>query len=628
MAVFRPSCVVNFAITFDESLLPNPNLPTPLSVDDTAVTPSTPVGLTPQPPQFLSTGSNVSFVMARVPKSLTLELPGYRQAGTFAFTIDWRDLPIDPRAVRACSIEVHTGAISDANFAAGIRQVPSVGNPRKSILQTAKFGAAQNAQTLRLVGTVDEWDVLHDKNGSEVSIRGRDMRALLLDTPIGTDPVRANKFLTTIDLSQTIDVVVRQILALNPLFGQFNVQVNSAEWPNSQLPSPGDTKIIPRSRQGAKPSAKKPARPTLPSGLDKINFWDLVVKFCYLCGAIPYFQGTTLIIRPSRSIYDQQRAVFNPLIPTPFANAEPRWTDAQTGKPLDQPIAVRKLLYGRDVESMGFNRKLAGYQRPKVVRAVGINSDNDGKALEANFISGTWPSSGPTAKLTTKMSPSATQAEEEILNIPVHGITDVARLQEIARAVYEEIGRGEMGGTAESPNLASFGGDNSDPDLLRLGPGDGIFLDVNIAAQKGSNPLIATLIDTQRTPYAMQVQTVAAMLGGDTNLANAIVATSRGQVGQLQRFFRVSTVHYAWSTGHMKVSFDFQNYVVARNQVATVSSTPGTVATAPSAKKQPANIVKQPPPPKPTDADTHSSEYAQLIKQGYTPDFLARQGIK
>ena len=75
------------------------------------------------------------------------------------------------------------------------------------------------------------------------------------------------------------------------------------------------------------------------------------------------------------------------------------------------------------------------------------------------------------------------------------------------------------------------------------------------------------------------------MLGGDVNLANAIVATSRGQVGQLQRFFRVSTARYNWSQNHMKVAFDFQNYVVARDQQGSNSSAPGTPTSTSSADR-------------------------------------------
>lgn len=578
LPLYRPSVVVNFKITFDESLLPNSSLPTPQSVDDTASAVAQPTSPT-NTPSVLSTGSNVSFIMGRIPKAATWELPGYRQAATFSLTFDFRELPIDPRAVRACAVEIHSGAVTDSDFARGITQIGiPQGGQRASILQTRTASGGINYNTLRMVGTCDEWEAVHDENGSIVTIKGRDMRAFLIDTPIGVDPVRANKFLSSIDLSQTINIVVAQILSLNPLFGEFTVAVNEAEWPDQTLPSPGDSKIIPRSRLPARAGKGKgkAAKPSLPSGLDKLTFWDLIVKFCYLCGAIPYFQGTTLNIRPSRSIFDQQRAGFDPSIPTPFLGGKPRSIDAQTGTAIDPGLSVRKLLYGRDVKSMSFNRKFGGYQKPRVVRVVGINPNGTGQVGE-QFISATWPPTGPTAKLTTKMAPSATKAEEEILNIPVHGITDIARLQEIAKSVFEEVGRGEMGGTAESPTLASFGGDNNDPDLLRLQPGDGVYLDVNIASLRSNSPLISTLIDTARRPFNDQVQAVADSLGGDRNLALAIVSTARGQVGQLQQFFRVSTVRYSWTTGKLDVNFDFQNYVVTRNQQGTVSADPGKI---------------------------------------------------
>ncbi len=582
MPVFRPSVVCNIKMTFDESLLPNASPPTAQSVDDTADAVSIPAVTQPQPP-ILSTGSAVSFVMGRVPRSLTLELPGYRQAATFTAQFDWRDFPIDPRTARAIALEIHGGAISDADWAAGIVKPATSGNPKKSILQTRTAGGDINMATLLQVVTCDEWDVVHDTSGSLVTMKGRDMRAFLIDTPIGVDPVRAAKFLNSIELDKPINEVVAQILAMNPLFGEFNVQVNPEEWPDGDVPSPADGKVIPRARAGAK-GKRKAARPSLPSGLDHINFWDLIIKFCYLVGGIPFFRGTTLVIRPSRSIYDQQRAGFDPQIATPYAQGKPRSIDAQSNTAINPALTVRKLLYGRDVKVMSFNRKFGGYQRPKVVRAVGINQTGT-NVEDSQFISATWPPAGVTAKLTTKMAPSATKAEEEILNIPVHGITSIPRLQEIARAVYEEVGRCEMGGSAESPNLASFGGDNNDPDLMRLQPGDGVYLDINIAALRTNSPLISTLIDTARTPFNEAVQGLTAQLG-DPNLARAILATARGQVGSLQRFFRVSTVRYTWNHDHgINVAFDFQNYVAVRNQVGDVSTNPGSVETTTAATR-------------------------------------------
>jgi hypothetical protein len=152
---------------------------------------------------------------------------------------------------------------------------------------------------------------------------------------------------------------------------------------------------------------------------------------------------------------------------------------------------------------------------------------------------------------------------EEVLNVRVSGITDAGLLTQIAKSVFNEIGRGEMGGSVSTPNLASFGGDSSDPDLLSLSPGDGIELLVDTRAVRSGSPLISTFTESQRLSFDDQVKAVFKVLGNMT-LARVIVATQRGQVTELQRFFLVQNVKYAWSDKGIKIDFDYTNYVQAR----------------------------------------------------------------
>jgi len=102
---------------------------------------------------------------------------------------------------------------------------------------------------------------------------------------------------------------------------------------------------------------------------------------------------------------------------------------------------------------------------------------------------------------------------------------------------------------------------------LKLKPGDGIEFDVSRKGIRSIPPLSSSVVDFASVSFDQMVTTMTATLG-DKNLARVIVATARGQVAELQRFFRVSHVSFAWSvTDGVKVSFDFQNFIEARADV-------------------------------------------------------------
>jgi len=567
MPSFRPSLVVNVELKFDEQLHLQPAV-RPQTTQEAIEKPAVRVNPDPVPLILRRGAENVSFIAGRIPVSASMEFPGYRQAGQFSCEFDFRDLPIDPRTVRAAAVDIHLGTVSDADFADGMSTTPS--GTRRSVLRTSE-------ETLRFVGLVDEWGVSHGASGSRVSMRGRDLRGALLDTPIGVLPGAQAQLLEELDWGRPINEVVQAILNFNPFFQDIATHTNAIEWPNGVIPAPGNPGIVPRHRRGAR-GERTGGRGTPNADSGSLNFWDLIVRACYLVGAIPYFQGRNLLIRPSRSIFDQQNAG-TALNPTPFAGGQPRSRDEQAGVELTPPLRVRRFVYGRDVEEFSFDRKYGGYARPRVVRCVSVDSSSTDRGAN-RIVQGRWPpESAPEGTRRTRVAAGRQTAQEEILNIPVAGVRDTERLAEIARSIYEEIGRGEMGGMVSTKNLTSFGGTNQDPDLLRLNPGDGIEFFVDARALSSGAPLVSTLTDFTRASFEEAVRMVTERLGatrGNENLARVIVATARGQVAELQRFFRVSTVKYMWNAGTgIKIDFDFQNYVVARNQVRASTDVAG-----------------------------------------------------
>jgi hypothetical protein len=581
MATYRPSLVVNIKLKFDDTLT-LASAPEPETVEGRLESRQTQGVRVPQPlitqaVDATNGQDQITWIMARIPKSGGFEKPGYRQAGKFNFTFDFRELPIDPRTIRAAAVEIHTGVVSDADFAAGMRGERHPSGTLKSVLQTRVEGVA-NAETLRMVGTVDEWQVDHSASSSEVTITGRDLRGILLDTPIAPNGVKPQQFWDSIDTSQDIQAVVVQVLQYNPLFDDIQVVVNPDDWPDAKLPSPGAKDLVPRHRQGAKGqrAGALGSAPAESSG-SNLSFWDVITQFCYLVGAIPYFQGTQLMLRPSSTVFDKLRGPIDPQRnPTPFKDGAPRELDALSGSVITPPLRARRIVYGRDVSSLSFQRKFGGWKKPKRVRCISVDSDS-GKVGVQKLVTGLWPPDSAIKAKTTGVSPGKDRSVSDFVNIPVPGIKDAARLAQIAQAIYNEMGRSEIGGEIETVNLASFGGDASDPDLLRLEPGDGVELLVDTAATGTKNPNVNSFADSNRRSFEEQVREIQSKLG-DANLSRVIVATARGQVAELQRFFRVETVKLSWSNSSgIKLSFSFQNYVVSRAQEgATASNKPGT----------------------------------------------------
>lgn len=577
-----PSLVVDFTLRFDEALTVIPDVPlstTTAAALDAALDPALTAQLNSvqrkrvrATPLILQRGDkNASHVVSRVPKSATVELPGYRQAGTFHLVLDYRELPIDPRTIRSAAVDVHLGTVKASSFGQGMARANADGS-RESVMRTVA-PSGFNPGTLRLRGIIDDWEVEHGPEGSEVTISGRDLRGLLLDTPVGaTDPKAAQFVVENLDLSRPVDDVVRQLLSYNPMFSGFNPVVDPKEWEGGVIPAPGSAYAAPKHRLGAT-GQRKGALGTPPGGsgnasVGNVNFWDMIVRVCYLVGAIPYFVGPQLVIRPARGIYAQQAADEGGLVPIPFKGGKPRERDAANNLPIaGGPLRIRRLVYGRDVESVSFKRQLGGYQRPHTVRAVAVDANSEARGKDRQ-VEARWPPEDKAKARVDRVAPGGQTKTEEFTTIPVPGVRDPKQLLAIAKGLYEEIGRGELGGSVSTKNLASFGGDNNDPDLLRLGPGDAVELRSDTRGVRSSPPLVSTYTDAQRRSFESAVAETQQILGGDQNLARVIVATARGQVAELQTVFRVSSVHYSWAAASgIKVDFDFENYVEVRADV-------------------------------------------------------------
>lgn len=550
---YYPSMVVNLQIRLDEG---RGSLGDPKSSAELAEAGGKLIPPTTQGPEVLAQGEendDLSHLLGIVPRSASVELPGYRQAGKFQLELAYRDLPLDPRVIRAIGVAIHLDAVRAGDFADGMVQTSAFGSfeaskRRRSIASTGDGNVV-------LAGLADTIAVSHDGSGSRVRIDGRDLRGIMLDLPVSAETLKR------LDVERPIDDVVRQIVQkLHPQGGKIEVVVKPSEWPGGSIPSPIDDGLVTRTNLNALGNA---LRPSAKGEVQKVSFWDLITNYCFFVGAVPYFVGSRIFVRPARNLFDRRtnEVAFDPSFPTPFADGRRR----EVGKPLTnkrERFAFRRLVFGRDIKAYSMERKLAGFKVPTI--EVASYDTSGAERGPDRLIKVQFPPEAEKEARTTNAGAGGKALSTNVVRVNVPGIRDKDRLNEIAKDLYEEIGRQEVGGSVETRNLASFGGDNQDPDLLKLRPGDPIEFRVDASGLGTFPPPASELTNEEARSKEAQIKAVKERVG-DEKLARALVAANRGEGNDLQNVFRVANVRFDWDSGTgLGIAFDFQNFVEAR----------------------------------------------------------------
>jgi hypothetical protein len=556
--VYRPSCLVKLNARFDTAYLPATDPPGTTSLQQpraevqqagntTALTGAKNDGLTEQ-------------IVVR-PISASVEVPSPREAGRFSLEFLYRDFPVDPRMFSAIACEVYLGGVSADKSAQGIGgQGYSLGNSPALVSLTD--------ENLVVVGIVDEVRVRHDGQMSRVTLEGRDLRGVLLDSPAPA------ALFTQLDLRKPIQNVVRQILDKHPFGSTLSLWYFPDEWkvpgegffgiPPSPYSSDGSTRV----RLGATGRESKGT----PKTGEEVSFWDLITNYCFLCGVLPYFSGNKLLLRRARSYW------------------------AQLG-------TVRGMIYGRDVLSLEINRRFQGSNglkgRAVMVTSIDTDSTQRGNARLKEVVWGPTilDANNPDNRGTTKtgkavktheaalppgqttrpqvgqISPSGLVGYTDVIRIPVSGIKSETQLLEVAKAVYEEIGRGEMSGAFETCNLATYGRPDLEADLLKLRPGDAVRIQVDERLSTGQAPAVSPLQKDATTAAAERIREMTSR-GIPARMAAAIAQSAERGVPALAPVFRAKHVKFDYSvTTGVKITCDFENYVEATRAKTGLSVT-------------------------------------------------------
>ncbi len=486
-------------------------------------------GRTGGPQEQTHSSDNRTFVIDKViPLNATHQRNGARTADTLTVTVCQADFPFDPRAFRSIAMIYFFGCVDAEDYRRGIAgevrpdATPSGGIPRNVVPDTFIDSAGRTRSNARFLGWVDDWKgSWSNADGPVTTFECTDNTRLFLNQDA---PPKL-----TVDATKPIDEAVAAYLAKFPQFRGMSVEYR---------PHVARDKVPKLKEVLAKTSFQpKLGPPTGGAGGDssKLKVWDYLTDVCGAIGHIIRVDGTSVVIQRPRTLYDGR---FSGRPEDPFA----RGRQLPTGKVLTR----RLMIYGKNIKSMEWGRQYNSDVAPGNVEVRSYD------VRHKSLVVARFPEKND--RLTR---PHPGNANEQAWHVhEIEGVFDKKTMKLFAQAIYEMQFRGENSVSLETTVLASYGGDNSDPDLLDLEPGDA--MDVVIMREQDGDPHVTAtdiVAHTANDPEQFLVQ-----LGYSQELASAYAKVMSGIA--MQTTFRTKTSSTTWEKDEgASVKCTFINYL-------------------------------------------------------------------
>lgn len=330
-------------------------------------------------------------------KDLEVSLNSYREADFFRATVDFKNFPFDPRAIRACGISIY------------MEDKKKIFRPNERTLDLLE----PSAENIIFQGFVDTDHIMLEEESRTVSLEGRDFTSLLIDEEYLNQPP---------DLSQSVDKVIRDLL--DQIDSTKYIQAN----PSEGIPYSKGIQID--NRAGDLPTLSK-LNISLASKAGKKNnrksktYWDIIQNIVQEAGLIAYVELDKLIITKPRLLYNKDKA--------------------------------KILVYGANVKSMEFERKL-GRRKNINIRVVALSLEN--KKIEDVHIprdaTEEWAKEIGIARADRMLPTIGTDGKAgkpkvaPFITFPVKltdGLNARAHLVDVGQSLYEELGRQQIQGS-------------------------------------------------------------------------------------------------------------------------------------------------------------------------------------
>lgn len=450
-----------------------------------------------------SADGKTHYLEAIIPRAARWGQNGLRDADTLELELNFIDLPLDPRVVRACAVEFYFGTVPAADFAAGIRGERSADGQRPLNLVADQWydtDAGTWRSNKRFEGWVEQWAVEFTDNGEPtVRLTCKDNRTLLIHQEV---PPKLQ-----LDPKVPMDQAFAGYLAHFPQFLGLSIEYRpSTDTPPTFGDALSKTAYIPGGGLG--PSKGGGAADS------KLSVWDFLTDKAGALGHIIRMEGSTLVIQRSRTLYSNQTATRaeDPFVPRNGAQ-------------------FRRFVFGRNLISLRVERSYDKHAPANVEVRCYLPE-------KKSVLVGRFPDK---AQFLAMGLPGDGGSDQKWVVHQVTGIRDVATLVRVAQNIYESVGRNELKVHLQTKNLASFGGGNDNPDILDMRPGDPFELLVARSDDEMStvNKIEQSLVVQSRAAEFLE------QLGFPDEFANAYAKayTDSG----FQQTFRSRKVGLTWS---------------------------------------------------------------------------------
>jgi hypothetical protein len=506
----------------------------------------------------------LSVVFTVLPQQCEVERNSLKDADTCKIQLDFRDVPIDPRIVRACFVSVTMGTVGADDYEAGIRGKTRADGSLKSIVERAPGQELTLVSSTRFTGFVDEWAVSFGEDGDTVDLCCRDVSAVLRDQhtfdpkgkPVNIDLNRP--------IAEGVQAAIDSFVATRGIRVVFGTPVDPSD-PLAVIEpdfGPIPSGIMPKTRK-----TKKGKQIKTPAKELNMTLWDHIVDVTVRLGLVPCLRGFTLFLLEPRVI---------------FADL----------------TSARAMVWGRNLKHLKFSRKMGGLKADTI--EVRCPDPTIGRTRWARFpvlkgeptsgILGKPGSPQPVTSRPSDISPNG-KAAETIRTFAVRGVNDLKALERVAQSAFNEICRQEIEGEFETDDLDTFETEE-EGDLLRLLPGEALQILVASPIEtggSGSAPIAEKPNTTTSNLQELTAQSAAARaqylvgLGLSRDTAERLAAAQ--EKIRLVSTFRVGQMRLKWDVEDgISVSGSFFNFIVLREAPDAVSATAVPVSLTQAAK--------------------------------------------
>jgi len=472
---------------------------------------------TPGGPQAqVKSSDNRTHAIELVPATMTIARNGIRTADTLEASFRFSDFPLDPRVLRSVAVEAFVGSFLEDELNSAPTDAPLV-------LADSFTDRQGNKRTnRRFSGWIDEFEADFGDIGQEpfITIRCTDNTRLLIEQE--APPKLA------VDPEKPLDRAIAEYLANFPQFRGIGIEYR---------PAGTDVPLL-KSALGK--TAYKPKLGPAPSGggggSSKLSVWDYLTDITGTVGHVVRFEGENVVLQRARTLYG--------------AKYGSRPDDPFTGRilPNGRVLDKRLFIHGANITGLRIRRQFARFA-PNNIECRCYDPVQK-KTLVARY---------PVTKeeRQKRMLPGNGGSEQTWKVITVRGIRDEATLRSIAQGVYEAIGRNEIEAEFDTNNLASFGGDRYDPDVLDCLPGDAV--DIEVARDVNGG----TSVGTAEEALVARPASFLRALGFPEGFADAY-AKAVANIG-VSSSFRVKEITIDWSIDDgLSFAFRCVNFIEVR----------------------------------------------------------------